>query len=107
MPDSNQVLSWAKITRRQLDNWVAKKYIKPASSAGRGFGGVQYAWSQEEAKVVQLMGDLTRAGVRPDVAARMARGEVKACEGLLYALKAYVAELSWQVRVPTEAEPCG
>lgn len=103
MPDSNQVLSWAKISRRQLDHWVAKEYVKPVTHSGRGFGGLQYDWSMAEAKVVERMGELTRAGLSAFHAAKVARGDLKACEGLLYALRPCLAELRWVVRAAEAA----
>lgn len=116
MPNSNQVLSWAGISRRQLDNWVDKKYITPISNSGRGFGGVQYEWTTQEAKVIERMGKLTRAGVMPHVAALVARNDRKASEALLYALRACVPTLAWETGdaagagarpgVPAESEPC-
>lgn len=128
MPDSNQVLAWAKITRRQLDNWVTKKYIVPVNAPGRGFGGVQYDWSQTEAMVAKKMGELTSAGIPPAIAAKVARGDRKATERLLGALAGCVTELRWRLDPPgvglggpdpacaipplpgctrAEAEPCG
>lgn len=106
MPDSNKVMSWAKISRRQLDNWVAQEYIKPSSKPGRGLNGLQYEWSLTEAKVIQRMGALTAAGVAPAMAARFARGDRKALEALLYALRSCVAELRWDVSVAADPEPC-
>jgi hypothetical protein len=104
MPDSNQVMSWAKITRRQLDNWVDKKYIVPANMSGRGFGGVQYNWSQAEATVAKKMGELTAAGIPPAIAAKVARGDRKAIERLLGALAGCVTHLRWALG-PTESGP--
>jgi hypothetical protein len=103
MPDSNQVMSWAKISRRQLDNWVAQEYIKPTVHRGRGLNGVQYDWSVAEAKVIQRMGGLTAAGVAPAMAARFARGDRKALEALLYALKPCTAQLTWELAVAADA----
>lgn len=117
MPDSNRVMSWAKISRRQLDNWVEKGYIKPVTHSGRGFGGVQYDWSISEAEVAQRMGDLTRAGIPPAIAAKVARGDRKAIECLLGALAKCVTEMRWRLDPPkigstpeesyVEPEPCG
>lgn len=95
MPDSNQVMSWAKISRRQLDNWIDQGYVKPSISSGRGRNGLQYNWSVAEAKVIQRMGALAAAGVAPAMAAKFARGDRKALEALLYALKPCLAELRW------------
>lgn len=121
MPDSDTVLRWAEISRRQLDHWVERGFIKPGTHSGRGFGGVQYDWSMDEAKVVQRMGRLVNAGLPPAMAHKLARGDDKALERLLFALKECVTELRWRVRPGTEvrgqlvelsegaaeAEPCG
>lgn len=117
MPNSNQVMQWAGISRRQLDHWVERKFIKPVTHSGRGFNGVQYDWSMEEAKVVERMGKLVAAGLPPAMAHRFARGDQKALERLLFAVAPCVTELRWrllpddEVRGRTaavgEAEPCG
>lgn len=100
MPDSNQVISWAKISRRQLDHWISRGFIKPVSHSGRGFGGVQYDWSMAEANVAKKMGELTSAGIPPAIAAKVARGDRKAIERLLGALAVCVTELRWRLDPP-------
>lgn len=117
MPNSEQVMRWAGITRRQLDHWVEKEFIKPVTHSGRGFGGIQYDWSAEEARTVERMGKLVAAGIPPAMAHKFARGEQAAIERLLYAVAPCVTELRWrllpgdEVRgrgvASTEAEPCG
>jgi len=104
MPNSDQVISWAKITRRQLDNWIVKGYIKPVPAPGRGFGGMQYDWSMSEAKVVQRMGALTEAGIAPAMAAKFARGDRKALERVLAALAVCVTELRWSLHPAEESD---
>lgn len=113
MPDSSQVLRWANITRRQLDNWVGRGYITPTRVIGQGYGGVQYEWSVAEAKVVQRMAGLAAAGVAPRVAALAARGDRTALEGLLYGLKPCTLQLAWSLTpppavaaTPMAPEPC-
>lgn len=117
MPDSNVVMRWAGITRRQLDHWVDKEFIKPVRHSGRGLNGVQYDWSMEEARVVERMGKLVAAGIPPAMAHKFARGDQVAIERLLYAVAPCVTELRWRLlpgdevrgrsTVTTEPEPCG
>jgi hypothetical protein len=104
MPSSDQVMSWAKISRRQLDNWVNKGYIKPVRAPGQGWGGMQYDWSMAEAKVAQRMGALTEAGIAPAMAAKFARGERKPLEKVLHALACCVTELRWSLHSADESD---
>lgn len=117
MPDSNVVMRWAGITRRQLDHWVDKEFIKPVRHSGRGLNGVQYDWSMEEARVVERMGKLVAAGIPPAMAHKFARGDQAAIERLLYAVAPCVTELRWRLlpgdevrgrsTAASEPEPCG
>lgn len=117
MVDSNRVMAWARITRRQLDNWVEKGYILPLVVPSERMGGKFYDWSQAETKVILHMGNLTAAGIPPAIAAKVARGDRKRIEMLLTALAGCVTELRWRLDPPdvgqsadglaTEPEPCG
>lgn len=102
MVDSNRVMAWAKITRRQLDHWVEREFIKPLVIPAERMGGKLYDWSMEEAKVVQRMGELTSAGIPPVIAAKVARGDRKATERLLGALAGCVTSLRWQFDPPAQ-----
>jgi hypothetical protein len=117
MVDSNRVMSWAKISRRQLDHWVDKEFIKPMVIPAERMGGKLYDWSMAEAAVVRKMGQLTAAGIPPAIAAKVARGDRKRIEMLLGALAGCVTSLRWELP-PTEvgpappeglidSEPCG
>lgn len=102
MVDSNRVMAWAKITRRQLDHWVDKGFIKPLVIPAERMGGKLYDWSIAEAKVVQRMGNLTAAGIPPAIAATVARGDKRRIEMLLTALAGCVTELRWRLDPPEE-----
>jgi hypothetical protein len=72
--NSEQVASIAGITKRQLDNWVTKGWLKPTVVSGQGWGGTQREFDGKEAEVARLMGRLTRAGLYPNYAHKVARG---------------------------------
>lgn len=105
MPNSNQVMSWAGITRRQLDNWITQGFVTPVHTSGQGFGGLVYDWTTKEAEVAVRMGRLVRAGVAPRVAARVARGDRAVCGALMAALRGCLTELGWQVLATEGGQP--
>lgn len=110
MPNSDQVMRWAGITRRQLDHWVAKGFLKPVVIPAERMGGKIYDWSMTEAKTAEHMGKLVSAGIPPAMAHRFATGDTAALNRLLRALGPLVAELRWRHygEAPVaEPEPCG
>lgn len=70
----------AGITYRQLDHWCRAGYLQ-ASNAGGGSGNPRWlTWS--ERTVLDAMAGLVRAGVRPERAAALARGDREAIAAL-------------------------
>ena len=63
----------AGITTRQANYWTSRGYLRPYN-AGRGTGHA-LDWPPAEVAVAQVMGRLVRAGVTPEAACRVARGE--------------------------------
>jgi hypothetical protein len=60
------------ITYRQLDYWVRQGYLVP-NHASPGSGSWR-SWPEPEMEVARMMGVLVTAGLRPEAAARVARG---------------------------------
>lgn len=73
--NSDQVSSLAKVTKRQLDTWVSRGWLKPQSVPGMGRGGMEREWSVQEAEKARLMGHLVGAGLLPHVAHKIATGD--------------------------------
>lgn len=63
------------LTYRRLDYWTTKGHLK-ADSARPGTGYPR-SWTRRELKVAELMVRLRSAGLRLDVAARVARSTVE------------------------------
>lgn len=84
--NSQQVASRARVSLRQLSTWVDKGWLNPRREPGPGRGGVTLDWGPAEVEVAELMGALVNAGVYPDRARYLARGERRALAGLLGAL---------------------
>lgn len=59
------------ITYRQLDHWVVKGWLLP--DTGRTGQGVPREWPERELRIARAMVRLVDAGMRPDVAAVIAR----------------------------------
>jgi hypothetical protein len=72
---TDEVAAAAGVTYRQLDYWCRAGYLSPALASGRmrGHAGKARRWSSHEALVAACMGQLTRAGIAPGVAAPIAR----------------------------------
>lgn len=80
MPSSQQIADKAGITYRQLDHWVTKGWLRPR---GSGSGSDRY-WTPAEEQCALDMGSLTRFGVPPELAHRIARaGQAKAVAEIL------------------------
>lgn len=58
------------ISYRQLDWWVRLGLLKPLHLGGSGNAR---EWTRAELDVARLMGHLTRAGMKPALAERLAR----------------------------------
>jgi hypothetical protein len=65
---------------RQLNVWVTRGLLKPGN-AGMGTG-YPLLWTRAEAQVAVDMARLTQAGLAPDVAGRVARGETEIAAGI-------------------------
>lgn len=71
-PPSEGVPSVDGVSYRQLDYWSTKGWLRPT---GGGSQGVARHWSEAELAVARTMGLLVGFGLKPAVAARVARGE--------------------------------
>lgn len=66
----------AEISYRQLDHWVRRGYLRPRprhmpeDASGSGY---PISFDDAELAIAVSMGALVRAGLKPDVAARLAR----------------------------------
>lgn len=100
--NSEQVCRQAGISRRQLDNWVAKGFIKSVNAAGVGFGGIVREYSATEARVAEYMGNLTKAGMYPSQAEKVARGNAGALSKLLAAVGPCLGSGELRYRLPQE-----
>jgi hypothetical protein len=63
------------LSYRQIDHWVAQEYIKPSDVKGVGYGGRSREWSAAEFVVISNMTQLVDAGVKPEIAAKIARDD--------------------------------
>jgi DNA-binding transcriptional MerR regulator len=61
-------------TYRQIGYWAKQGYLRPDKPRGEGSGNPR-AWPAEEIRVAQLMARLVDAGLPPELAHRIARGE--------------------------------
>lgn len=68
------LLSRAGISYRQLDYWNRRGFIRPRRVAEGS--GSRRDYGAEEERVLLRMGRLVKAGIAPDVAARIARNSV-------------------------------
>jgi len=84
--NTQQVADRAKVTYRQLDTWVSKGWLKPSMIPGVGRGGLVSDWSSAETEIAVHMGALVRAGVYPEKAHKLARGDRSALTALLGAV---------------------
>lgn len=62
----------ADVTYRQVDLWVGNHYLRPVGPASPG-PGERRRFTRAEVEVACRMGRLTRAGLLPELAARVAR----------------------------------
>ena len=71
MPFSTQyVVQKSKATKRQVDHWIRKGWVKPNGNGGTGNG---WSWSKEELDVACLMARMVQAGIKVERAAKLAR----------------------------------
>jgi len=76
----------ADITYRQLNNWCDKGWLKFKLVPGMGRGGQQREFTAAEAEVCVRMARLVAAGVYPEKAAKIARGDKAAIQRLISAV---------------------
>ena len=79
----------AGTTHRSLNYWVIRGYLKPDGDV-RGTGNHHY-FSGAEVRVAYDMAALVNAGVKPEYAAKIARGNCQEYRALHAALR----ELGW------------
>lgn len=82
---TQQVLEQCGITYRKLDIWTSNKYL--GDDPKHVGNGVRRRYTEHEVKVLKRIVALTEAGVRVDVASKVARGEVAAYNKLAEALE--------------------
>lgn len=87
MVDTAQVVRWSGASSRQVMTWIGKGFLKPDLVPGQGFGGKQYSWTMDEARVAERLASLVKAGLYPDAAHQVARGEAQALSKLLAAVQ--------------------
>lgn len=68
------------ITYRQLDFWCSKGWLRPDQRGGSGYART---FSGDEARVARTMARLVAAGLKPDAAHRVARGEQELAPGIV------------------------
>lgn len=88
--NANEVIELAGITYRQLDHWTRRGWIAPEHPECGG-SGHHRCYSELEVAVIAHIGALVRAGVQPDVAARIARGDDAALASLTRAIEGLAA----------------
>lgn len=87
------------IPRDRVYKWCTRGWLKPNRVASGGWTGEELWFNSEEHRVAQLMVALVRAGMYPDAAAKVARGNVGVVDRLLVALRTSptVVELRYQL----------
>jgi hypothetical protein len=71
MADVHALVDGGLVSYRQIDYWVRRGWLRPDDPRpGSGYGR---DWSDDEVRVAERMARLVRAGLAPDVAARLAR----------------------------------
>lgn len=77
-PELDRVLIRTGATYRQLDHWCRREYLDVP-----GYGvGTPRQWPESEIKVAQVMVRLTKAGIPPKVACKIARGTTQIGPGI-------------------------
>lgn len=91
---SPQVVQQTGITYRELDHWARKGHISPRLIPGQGKrrhpdrdpntpgSGHSRRWMPEEVAIIGTMVRLSRAGIPPALASRIARGETEIGPGI-------------------------
>lgn len=86
-----------EITYRQLDFWCSKGWLRPDQ---RGGSGHARTFSGDEARVARTMARLVAAGLKPDTAHAIARGQARIAPGIWVVVDRIPAEL---LEVPLSA----
>lgn len=74
------------LTYRQLDHWTTSCYLsEDAKNTGNGRAR---RYSSKEVQVLRAMLKLVAAGIRPEVASKIARGDIPARQAFRAAAKA-------------------
>lgn len=112
--NSTEVCQQARVSYRQLDHWFNKGWI-PDAPAVEGTGTARQ-WLPRHVEFLKIMGDLVRAGVYPEKAHQMAKGDERAIARVVVALaRCPGGVVTWQ-RLPGQGagspetvgpEPCG
>lgn len=103
--NTSDVAEMAKVSYRQLTTWVEKGWLKPVEESGRGYGGKNFSWNSTEAELACRMGALVAAGMYPEKAHRVAKGDQGAVDRLLLAVAPCLkyGELRWRHNVAGDA----
>lgn len=88
--NSTSIVEHLGVTYRQLDYWFRQGYLSPDGSAPEvGSGrGTSRVYTTAEVAQLELMLGLVRAGVKPDIAAQVARRDTQITDRLVHALEA-------------------
>lgn len=81
---ATEVMREAGITYRQLDHWCRAGFAHPVNS-GPGIGHAR-RFTRDEMRTLTCMGRLVGAGMRPDAAYVIARGDADATALLMDAI---------------------
>ena len=82
---SADILDAAGISYRQLDHWCRKGFAQPINN-DPGYGHSR-VFTRAEKSVLACMGRLVAAGLRPEIAHAIARGDADAAARLLDAVE--------------------
>lgn len=87
--NSTSIMERFGVTYRQLNYWYRQGYLSPIGDPPEvgGGRGTSRVFTDAEVTQLELMLGLVRAGVKPDVAARIARRDTQVTDKLIHALE--------------------
>lgn len=89
--NSDQLRSFAGLTARQLVYWVDRSWLKPTNPTCGS--GRQLEFTGDEARVARTMARLVAAGLKPDTAHAIARGQAHIAPGIWVVVDRIPADL--------------
>lgn len=100
--NSEKLASLAGVSKRQLDTWVVKGWVKADQVPGMGRGGVERDFKHDQVEIARRMGALVNAGVFAGKAAKLAQGDRTALDALLAAVGPCVGMGELRYRLPQQ-----